>query len=393
MAVDGGHEMCSVLLPRHLLLSVKQKPIPLTPVTETDNERPSTEATAAAEQKAPELKYTYSGGFRQVLASLGISLAVTTYQAGRLCFISSDGKDIFLSAENYQKAMGLYVHSRGLLLGTRTQVWSFMDVPQLAKRYFPDEPYDTVYLPQLTYATGDISVHDVVLLDGQVVAVNTAFSCLSLMSPEYSFVPLWKPKFISKLAPEDRCHLNGLALEGGKPRYIAALGETDSPGGWREHKATGGVIIDMYTNEILCRGLAMPHAPRVYEGDLWVLSSGAGEMGIVTSHGWEPLISLPGFLRGLAFAGPYAFVGLSKIREKKTFGGLPIEEKIKDLKCGIQIVDVRSGAVVGTLEFTELVEEIYDIQILPYRRPKLLGLFQEEQYHHIPQTNAMLARR
>jgi uncharacterized protein (TIGR03032 family) len=338
--------------------------------------------------------FTYSQGFREVLEQLGISLAVSTYQAGKLCLLSSDGHKIHLTSRTYEKAMGLYVHERGLLLGTRTQVWSFMNVPALAKRYFPEQDYDALYIPQMSYVTGDISVHDVVLLDGQVVAVNTQFSCLSLMSPEYSFIPLWKPPFIRTLIAEDRCHLNGLALENGKPRYICALGETDQAGGWRDNRAAGGCVIDMYTNQVMCRGLAMPHSLRVYDNALWVLSSGTGEMGIITNGGWEPLVYLPGFLRGLAFAGPLAFVGLSKIREKKVFGGLPIEEKIKELQCGIQIVNIRTGAVLGTLEFTGGVEELYDIQILPFRRPQLMGLQKDDLTHmyHLPANNAMLKR-
>jgi len=350
----------------------------------------ATEVTTPPAQDQEEVGFVYSPSFREVLYRLGVSLAITTYQAGKLCLVSATHNDVVMHSSSYQKAMGCYVHSRGLLLGTRTQVWSFMNVPQLAKRYFPDKNYDAVYIPQMTYATGDISVHDVVLLDGQVVAVNTAFSCLSLMSPEFSFVPLWKPPFISDLAPEDRCHLNGLALENGKPRYIAALGESNTAGAWRENKATGGIVIDMYSNTILARGLAMPHSLRIYQGDLWVLNSGTGEIGLITARGWEPLMYLPGFVRGLAFHGPYAFVGLSKIREKQTFGGLPIEEKAKELKCGVQVVNIETGVVVGLLEFTEKVEELYDVQIIPHRNPRLLPLFNEEQYYHLPSTNTMI---
>jgi uncharacterized protein (TIGR03032 family) len=240
-----------------------------------------------------------------------------------------------------------------------------------------------------------MAVHDVALLDQQAIAVSSLFNCIVVMNPLYSFVPLWKPKFISGLVAEDRCHLNGLALEQGKPRYVTVLGESDVVDGWREKRASGGCVIDVRSNEIICRGLSMPHAPRLYGGDLWVLASGSGELGIVTPHGWEPLLKLPGFLRGLAFHGPYAFVGLSKLRDRRDanlFGELPIEAAGTQLKCGIYIIHLQTGAIVGWLEFTEGFTEIYDVQVLPARNPGLATMQRDEvqELFHLPTGNQML---
>ena len=74
---------------------------------------------------------------------------------------------------------------------------------------------------------------------------------------------------------------------------------------------------------------------------------------------------LPGFTRGLTFAGGLALVGLSQIRESSTFGGLPIEERLDERLCGVWAVDPESGNVVGFLRFEELVQEIFDLAILP----------------------------
>jgi len=64
------------------------------------------------------------------------------------------------------------------------------------------------------------------------------------------------------VVPEDRCHLNGLAVVDGQPKYVTALGTTDTPGGWRERKADGGVLLDVESGETLIDNLSMPHSPR-----------------------------------------------------------------------------------------------------------------------------------
>lgn len=344
---------------------------------------PPTEIPPSEEAAKDPLGYDYSTRFPEILHDLGISLLVTTYQAGRVYTITSDGKDVALAGRNYSRAMGCFVHPRGLLLATQNTILSFTRAPQLLPRYFAEEKHDDLYLTQFAHQTGDISAHDVVLMDGKIVVVSSLFNCLVTMSPDHSFIPIWKPYFISALVAEDRCHLNGVALVNGKPRYVTCLGDTDKAGTWREHKATGGLVMDVNTNQIICRGLSMPHSPRVHEGDLWVLSSGTGELGIVNSMGFQPMITLEGFLRGLAFAGPYAFIGLSKIREKKTFGGLPVEEKVKDLRCSVEIVNLQTGLWEGALRFQGDVEELYDVQVVATRNPLITGYDQFEDKQQI----------
>jgi uncharacterized protein (TIGR03032 family) len=333
---------------------------------------------AEVAENAPATEFDYSISFPVILAQLGISLAVTTYQAGGMCVISSEGEDARISARNYRKAMGCYVHPEGLLLATQNQVVVFRSAPQLLPQYYPDTDYDALYIPQGAYYTGDIAAHDIALMDGQIVVVSTAFNCLVTMSPTHSFMPLWKPHFITALAAEDRCHLNGMAMLNGRPRYVTAMATTDRKGAWREFKATGGLVMDVNTNTVLYQGLAMPHSPRIYQKDLWVLNSGTGELGVVNSLGFQSMIYLPGFLRGLAFYGPYAFVGLSKIREKKTFGGLPIEAKVDELRCSVEIVNIETGMWEGNLVFQKNVEELYDVQVIPHRKPLLTGYDQAD---------------
>ena len=152
--------------------------------------------------------------------------------------------------------------------------------------------------------------------------------------------------------------------------YVTALGQTDEPGGWRAGKAGGGVVVDVPSSEVVAAGLSMPHSPRWHDGRLWVLESGRGEIGVVdlATGAVETVAELPGFTRGLAFAGGIAFVGLSQIRETSTFGDLPLIDRLDERLCGVWAVDLASGAVEGFLRFDDLVQEVFDVAVLPGKR-------------------------
>jgi len=290
-----------------------------------------------------------------------------------------DGRQVTLLMRDFDKPLGLAIEGDRLVLATRYELWIFANSRLLARDYLEDQPgrYDALYLPRVTYHTGDLHTHDIAVEGDELLLVNTRFSCLCRLSCDFSFAPVWKPDFVTDLVPEDRCHLNGLAMREGGAKYATALGITDSPGGWRENKARGGVLIDVETHAILADGMAMPHSPRWYDGRLWVLNSGTGELLLIdpATGEWSVVCALPGYLRGLCFAGPYALVGLSKIREKHIFGGLPIQERYDKLLCGVAVVDTRSGEQVGLFEYTAGCEEIYDVQFLPgVYRPTILNL-------------------
>ena len=327
--------------------------------------------------------------FGEWLARAQGSLAVSTYQAGKVSLIGWDGRRVSLLMREFDKPMGLAVAGNRLLLATRHDVWVFANSPILAHEFVENEPgrYDALYLPRATYHTGDLHTHDVALLGDELWLAATRFSCLAKLSYDYNFQPVWKPGFLSDLVPEDRCHLNGIAVRDGRPRYVTALGTTDAAGAWREHKATGGVVLDVQRDEIVLGGLAMPHSPRWHDDRLWLLNSGAGELLQVDPENGqtEMVCRLPGYLRGLAFCGPYAIVGLSKIRERHIFGGLPIQQRGEELHCGVAIVDLRAGREVGFFEFTAGCEELYDVQFLPgVRRPMILN-------HLRPETRQAMA--
>lgn len=302
------------------------------------------------------------------MAEHRLSILLSTYQAGKLLAIGWNGRQISLNSRDFDNVMGIDIRGDRLALATATQIQWFANAPLLAPDFTPQAPgrYDALYLHRASHFTGPVFAHDIAFAgDEELWFVNTRFSCLATTSSAYSFIPRWHPPFISALTPEDRCHLNGLAMRDGQPHAVTALGVSDQPRGWRENKAQGGVVLDVRSGEVICRGLAMPHSPRWYADHLWVLNSGAGEFLQVATNGTtEVVCALPGYLRGLTFTGDFAIIGLCKIREKRVFGGLPIEEKVAKRLCGVAIVNIRTGQTVGIFEFTGGVEEIYDIRVL-----------------------------
>ena len=308
--------------------------------------------------------------FWRALDQLGSSLLISTYQTNRLVCARRQGAGLNTHFRFYEKPMGIAVGPGRIAIGTRTEIWDLRDMPEAAAKVDPPGSHDACFLPRNRHVTGDIAVHDLGFAGGELWLVATTFSCLATLDVAHSFVPRWTPPFVSALAAEDRCHLNGLAIRDDRPAQVTALGASDEPGGWRGNKASGGVLIDVASGEVAIHGLSMPHSPRWHQGRLWLLESGKGTLSLADLQGGtvQTVAELPGFTRGLAFAGDLAFVGLSQIRESATFGELPLTQRLAERQSGVWIVDLRSGAIVGLLRFEDLVQEIFDVVVLPGRR-------------------------
>ncbi|MDH5257578.1 MAG: TIGR03032 family protein, partial [Gammaproteobacteria bacterium] len=282
---------------------------------------------------------------------------------------------------------------------TKNQLWQFDNMLKQGQAY---NEYDKLYVPRVAHVTGNVELHDVVEdKNGRIVFVNTLYSCLATVSDKYSFEPLWRPNFITKLVPEDRCHLNGLAMRNGLPRYVTAISRSDLNSGWRDSRDSGGVVIDIENNEVVGSDLSMPHSPRYYNGKIWVLNAGAGQLGFIdeATGKFESVAFCPGYVRGLSFHGNYAVVAMSKPRHE-TFSGLALDDALKDkassAKCGIHIINLESGVTENWLHFEGMISELYDVAVIPnVVRPMALGFktdeinrmitFQdgEEQYIHM----------
>jgi uncharacterized protein (TIGR03032 family) len=323
------------------------------------------------------LRSVHTTTLSQMLRQGGFSFLVSTYQAGKLIVVRADGDVTNTHFRTFDTPMGLAYDRGRLAIGTKLDVREFHNQPEVARKLEPPEKHDAAFLPRHAISTGQIAIHEVAWAGEELWLVNTRFSCLCTLDRRYSFVPRWRPKFVTGLAPEDRCHLNGLGLRDGRPRYVTALGETDGPASWRENKARGGCLIDVESGEFICRGLSMPHSPRWHNGRLWVLESGAGSLATVdlNSGRLESVALVPGFTRGLDFVGPFALIGLSQVRETALFSGIPITDRlpVEERKCGVWMVDTRSGQIVAFLRFEAGVQEIFAVTVLPgLRYPDVL---------------------
>ena len=339
-------------------------------------------------QAEPKLIVTASRQLTSWMAQHRVSLVFSTYRTGKLFLIGlqSNGR-LSIFERTFNRTMGLCAVGQQIYLSTLFQIWRFDNALQHGQAY---EGHDRVYVPQVAWTTGDIDAHDMAVDGGgRLVFVNTLFSCLATLSESHSFVPLWRPPFITKLAAEDRCHLNGVALRDGKPAYVTAVSQSDTPDAWREQRVDGGVVMDVPGGTAITTGLSMPHSPRLHEGRLWLLDSGRGNLGSVdTKKGtFTPLAFCPGYTRGLAFVENHAVVGLSKPRER-TFTGLDLDDNLAakgaEPRCGLLVIDLESGDTLHWMRIEGLVSELYDVAVLPgVRRPMALGLRSNQIRHTV----------
>jgi uncharacterized protein (TIGR03032 family) len=308
--------------------------------------------------------------FPGLLEQLRLSLLVSTYQTGHLVVVSVRSGKLKLAFNQFERAMGIAVKAGTIAVCTRKEVWFLRNAPDIAAKLPGEDKHDACFLARTSHFTDDIEAHEAAWINGAGGAsefwiVNTLFSCLCALDPRYSFSPRWRPPFISALRPEDRCHLNGMAVVDGRPRYVTALAETDSPRGLRDMKHKGGCIIEVPDGRILARGLCLPHSPRVGGDRIFFLRSGESDLAVADERRGDvtSVASVPGVARGLALAGGFAFVGISKARP--TLEGVPVVTDRDKLRCGVWVVDLRTGAIAGHLEFVTGVEEIFDVQVLP----------------------------
>jgi uncharacterized protein (TIGR03032 family) len=321
----------------------------------------------------PPLRSVHTSNLPQLLEQGQFSILTTTYQAGKLVVLRNDRGVLNTHFRNFQKPMGLAIEGGKLAIGCNIDIWEFHNIPAVCPKLDAHEEnagksfqHDTCFLPRRSHTTGDVQIHEMTWIDGELWFVNTAFSCLATRSDLNSFQPRWRPPFITQLMPGDCCHLNGLAVRDGRIRYVTALGETDTPGGWRDNKRDGGILIDVDSNEIITRGLSMPHSPRWYRDQLWVLESGNGSIGTINLDNgqYQEVTQLPGFTRGLSFLGPLAFVGLSQVRESAVFSGIPLVERLEERTCGVWVLNIETGETVAFCRFEDAVQEIFAVELL-----------------------------
>lgn len=327
----------------------------------------------------------YTSQVPELLLKLGCTLAITTYQAGKLVFISpKDEHSLIQLPRTFDKPMGVAedIASDKLALACRDYVQIFSNSKDLAGFYPPaPQKYDALYMPRLTYHTGQLDIHDLNFgKDGKLYAVNTLFSCLVTLDDNYNFTPYWQPWFVDKIVSEDRCHLNGMAMQDGLPKYATAFNTGNTTQSWRENITQTGVIMDVTTNEIVVDGLAMPHSPRIYNGELYCLLSATGELIKVDPEAgtYDVVVKLDGFVRGMDLYQGYLFIGLSKLRKNSsTFAKLDFADDSNE--AGIMIVHLPTASMAGKITYQTSLDEIYDVHVLAdKRRPNILNTLKPE---------------
>ena len=330
------------------------------------------EAQAAPQTPQPaadQTRISVSRGFGNWLSRNRCSLAFTSYQTGQLFLVGVlPGGQVSFHQQNYVRAMGVHASAARLYVGSLFQIWRLENV--LAPHERANENFDRLYVPRNAQTTGDVDVHELgVDRSGRVVFVNTKFSCLATTSITHGFKPLWKPPFISRLAAEDRCHLNGLAMHDGVPAYVTAVSRSDMINGWRDRRHEGGVLIDVRDDRIVTDQLSMPHSPRVAQSGLYLLDSGRGMLVRIDpeSGAREDIAFCPGFLRGLAIHNGYAIATVSLPRDG-AFAGLALQDELKKRDgepwCGVCVVDLRSGDLIEWIKLDGAIKELFDVAVI-----------------------------
>ena len=376
-----------------------EKTEPLEATNKIDEQNKEDESKS--ENDTFDFSSTYTDNLPKILKKLNISLAVTSYQTARVFFIRTDGDTLETHFKQYPRPMGIYADEHRITLGTFSQVLEFKRSDELlesikqgsldneqkfSKKVLEKDKErleklkeerkaaldeikkaDALYLPRASITTGMINIHDIAWGTDGLWVVNSTFSCLSTLSPDYSFVARWKPPFISELVPEDRCHLNGMAMRDGKPRYVTTFNKFDERDSWTKENPHDGTLIDIKTNTTLIEGMVMPHSPRYYNGFVYVCESGEGRVWKINPNTREKteLARLQGFTRGINFYGGLMFVGLSKTRASDVKKPIPLSELYDETFSGIWVLNPENGTEIAHLKFEGDLAQIYDIAVIP----------------------------
>ena len=344
--------------------------------------------TMQPQQPAPapeETKVGVSRGLAAWLTANKTSFAITSYQSGRLFLVGTmpDGT-VSVNQQAFSRAMGICWDRGGLWLASRVQLWRLENI--LPEGMTAQGRFDLSLMPRQTFITGDIDVHELGAdRDGRPIFVNTSYSCLATLDPIQSFRPIWKPRFITELAREDRCHMNGLGMVAGRPKYVTAVAQTDVPSGWHGRPLPKGVIIDVETDRIVTDQLSMPHSPReAADGKLYAVDSGRGFLVEVDKEtgALRDVAFCPGFLRGLALINGFALVTVSKPRYGK-FDEMPIADELskRDLDpiCAVMVIDLTKGEIAEWLRLEGDVQELFTVELMPgVKCPMVVGPSTEE---------------
>ena len=326
-----------------------------------------------------------SGDFAEVVSKLDVTIAISTYETGRVIFFGADksgeAKSFSQLPRAFKRAMGIGVSENSLAIATQEEVIILSKIDLLSHQ---SKKYKSMYMPRCAYYSGRLDLHDIEIIDEKIIAVNTKFSCVCEITSKFSFEPIWQPEFITELRPEDRCHLNGMCFENGELAYLTALGKSNTKEGWRRDKHNGGILIDAGTSEIVLEGLSMPHSPRFHNGDLYMLETGKGRLlkVDVSKKSFEVVGEFKKLVRGLAFYADFVFMGMSKVRKNsKDFDGFDVSATSS--LAGIFIYHLPSQEIIGALTYENTIDELFDVQVLPGGAQGIMNHYDNDHFNVI----------
>ena len=368
-------ERLQAALPRTIGIAERARDLLAAPVSRRPTATPDAEAS---------VRSLHTGGLGRLLDRMGAALLLSTYATGKLICARRDGPRVNTHFRDLPRPTGLTVTRDGIAVATRSEIWRYRHAPEAISRLDADRGYDACLIPHTRHLTGEIGTHELAQAGAELWLVASRYSCLATLDERHSFVPRWRPSFVTELADEDRCHLTGVAVAGERPAYATALGRSNEPHGWRQGVAAGGCLIDVESGEVVAAGLSLPNSPRLHRDRLWLLESGEGALctlDLATGEK-EVIARLPGFTRGLGIADSLAFVGLSRLREDAA--PLPLAQRFEEHFSGVWVVDLESGETRGYLRFEAEVSEVYDLAVLSgYRFPEIADPSGEAALHGI----------
>jgi uncharacterized protein (TIGR03032 family) len=323
----------------------------------------------------------------QLQKELGFSLLLGTRSMGDLHVIGfpPQGNALHFQVANFPLCMGMALHGEQLAVACQTDVRVYHNILSLPGIESP--VYQRCYSPRSLLFTGDLDAHELAFTaDGEVQFVAAKYSCIVTPSASHSVREVWRPRFISALLPEDRCHLNGLCMEGGELKYVTCFAVTNETAGWRGQPFNSGVVWCAQTQEAVCTGLVQPHSPRIHNGELYVLNSGAGEFGRIDQRTgqYDCIAFVGGYGRGLSFVGDYAVFGISKPRHDGYIPNFPLHERLKSLgladRCQLVAVNLKTGDVMQAITFEGEAREFFDTVVIPDCRQAAVLSLDEAQH-------------
>lgn len=265
-------------------------------------------------------------------------------------------------------------HPSGIaVLADRVLVLSTRTPHLLVEMEFLSEPggggAPTYLIPRfLRVLPGAYYGHEMLAREGRVVFNATGLNEIYSLPLDLRGAPSleYRPAFIH--GRRDNCmQLNSLAYDREGVGYSTCFSAVDSDyRPWKdEYGPLGrGALIRHIDSVSIVNGLTCPHSVRSVRDELLFCNSGFGELNRVPSTGGPSAVisTLPGFTRGLALSGDYAFVGLSRVQADRRHYAPGISPE--DSLCGIAAVDLRSGETLSTLWWPH-GRQIFDIQLTP----------------------------